>query len=329
MKAKKLAALLVGIVLPLSMACQRDRVDTGPSIPPLAPSQSPDGRQKSDTPDDSPPSPPDLKSQDAIEAAVPIEARVPNTMFREDECDTRAEAPDAFTWAQAADAIVLGKVRALRLAVDKVIGPDGKGGWKWHKDCKVANPALVIDLVVENAYTGEVPKEVSVRVGWVQLQYFRPQPLANGENGLIWTGIRSKSAGPLKPGSRVVTGLHKVDDVWSLMGDTILGVDAEDRIHVPRRPGDCLTTTPDELASKTIAEAAEIFARYAPTEAGEERRKLHQLLWGKGQTPAFYSAGYCTHEVPELAVEPEGLPSLKTEEKGKASPRPNRQRKRD
>ena len=207
MTANNPTIVLIGIALVMLTACQKDRpVDRGPSTDPQyagaeqdAPKESPDGKQKSDTPDDAWPSEPDPTMEISTELSVPIEARVPNTLFAEDECDSREKAPDACTWSQAADAVVVGEIRDVRLAVDKVIGADGKGGWRWYEECRVANPALVIDLTVEDAMTGEVSKAVSVRVGWEQIQHFRPLPYTGDDGVLAWTAIRSEAVGPLTP----------------------------------------------------------------------------------------------------------------------------------
>lgn len=214
---------------------------------------------------------------------------------------------------------MVGRIRGVRLAVDKVVGADGAGGWRWYDECEVANPALIIDLTVEDAMTGKVPKAASVRVGWAQLQHFRPLPYTGEDGALAWTAVRSEAVGPLRPGNRVVMGLHRVEGDWSLMGDTILGVDADDRIHVPRRPGDCFQ---DDQGGRRAPGPCR------STRAGSDRRRLHELQWGAAQTPAFYSAGYCTDEVPALAVEPDGLPSLETKESGKPSAPPARKRQR-
>jgi len=182
---------------------------------------------------------------DVLEASsIPEEARVPDTMCAEYECPTAFDRADACAWAAQADAVVVARITGLDVVEHPAIGRSADGSPIEMPDCKLINPALAIAMRVEHAMSGAVEGDITLRVGAHQLRFFEPPPHRGEDGSAQWTPTHLAGRGPLRVGQRVVVGMHVFSGGWSLMGDTILGVGSDGRVHVPERKGDCLSTDP-------------------------------------------------------------------------------------
>jgi hypothetical protein len=224
--------------------------------------------------------------------SIPVEARVPDTLYGQADCAQASPAPSACEWRDTVDAVVLGTVRSVRLVTAKPLARTQRG-WEPAASCKLVHPALTFAIDVEARLSGTAPASVQVMVGAEQVQRFRPLPLLHGPEGLHWALQRGSEHGPLRKGTRVVAGLAQVDGKWSLMGGALFGVDSEGILHAPPRSGDCMNMRPEALDGAAVADLAQVFGAcgVARSSRGEQRRASVRRVWGA--RPVRHSAPAC------------------------------------
>ena len=237
---------------------------------------------------------------------VPPEAQVPDTMCGERECGSILPPADTCAWAAQADAVVVARVTSLHLLDRPAFGlPLVDGQLQEVRDCKNVNPALAIGLEVEQVLSGVVEGSVVLLVGASQLQHFQPLPYRDSSGLVQWLPTLRPNRGPLRIDQRIVAGMHKISVGWSLMGDTILGVDASGRVRVVERAADCLDTDPVDLDGFGVETmAAEMCCNADPSDT-EARRSARSMRWGEDKSALFTHAAICLDPDPEATVEPE------------------------
>jgi hypothetical protein len=225
---------------------------------------------------------------------TPPEALVPDTLSGDVDCDSEEAAPSACAWASEADMVAVVTIERLRMDRNNAVAPDAVSGWKQVPNCRRVHPALGIDVSVSRVLAGSGPQRFELRVGARQVVHFRPMPRATTA-GIAWTPTQDPSVGPLRVGAQVVVAVHKTGSVWSLMGDVILGVDRDDRIHLPPRTGDCLNTLPQGVSGGEVSELASTLATCDAThrQSASRRRALRAKTWGAEQGPAHFAVADC------------------------------------
>jgi hypothetical protein len=241
----------------------------------------------------------DLRSPAQGEALMRVARQVPHAV-RNDECVSGSER-DMCAWAQAADALVVATVRAVRLATTPIAGPAEGAPWKWYDACKKVAPALEIDLDVEHDLAAKVTGVTTVRVGKRQLDGFTPS-LRRSKDGSVRWNVAEGETGPLQPGQRVLVALHyvKSQKVWSLMGEMFAAVDSEGIVRTPR--AGCLSRLPKELDQKGLPSVVDRLKACvaepistAAVDVGARRLRAwgDDAAFGASSHPANYMAAEC------------------------------------
>jgi len=173
-------------------------------------------------------------------------------MSGELSCTTTLPPSSACVWGAQADAIVVARVSALEPINRPALWHTTEGGWQVVENCPYANSALSIGLEVERVLSGTVDSRITVGVGADQVRRFDPHPV-RGEDGRVeWLGPWQAHRGPLRIGQRIMVGLHRYSQGWSLLEDTILGIGPGEIVFAPGRQADCLSTEPVEVNGLSI-----------------------------------------------------------------------------
>lgn len=237
-----------------------------------------------------------------VEAAPPSEvpppeARVPDTLAGDIDCEPRA-APSLCAWAGSADAVALFEVTAVRAErADAVALDPAAEKYVSTRSCRTVRAALRIEATVVKPLMGKLPSSVTVAVGAEQRGLFQPLPVA-AEDGLRWLPSERADTGPLRVGAYVVMAVHRVASGYSLMGDLIAGVDADNRVHRPRRAGDCFGGAPEGLTGPVDGLRATLSACDVASQDTLQLRAERRARWGSPEDPGLYRAAYCVDATP-------------------------------
>jgi len=183
-------------------------------------------------------------------------------------------------WAAQADAIVVAHITKLSPVDGPTMWPTPEGEWEEVHDCVFANPALSIGLQVDRTLSGTLHGDVTVMIGRNQVQRFNPLPVSGDSGSVEWIPTHLSNRGPLWVGQRIMLGLHRIEQGWSLMGDTILGIDSQGTVFAPERTADCLSTDPIDVHGLSIDAVAELMACSLDPVAVEERRAARESTFG-------------------------------------------------
>lgn len=225
---------------------------------------------------------------------------VPNALVGS-ECTNKAPL-ETCTWAGAADAVVVARVRDVRLVDTPVAGPAKDAAWKWYRTCSTTSPALEIDVDVERDFRAKLSGRVTVHMGKRQVDMLAPSPNRGPDGSLQWL-TSPRDPKPLAAGQKVLMALHYVAEqaVWSLMGELVSGIDGDGTVHVPR--AGCSNRTPTELDEKSMAFVSSRIGsclESPPSAAAQAWRAQRQRIWGSAAHPARYLAAECIE--PDFAV---------------------------
>jgi hypothetical protein len=257
---------------------------------------------------------PDAATPGPVETDPVKQAAVPDTLGGDGEClqddEGYAEPPDLCEWIAVGDATVVAVIEGLEHLDEPGWGfpPDAPDGRLLSsEECRPSTRAFEIDIRVEHTWFGQPPETVRVRVGSGQMDYFIPHPSSvDPETGeLSWFPAPRESRphqGPLRIGQRIVLGISRVEvehegettEYWSLMGNTILGTDEDERIYVYQRREDCdFNLTPARLDRVTVSEALELIQDCSDEllQSGRELGERVREVWG---TPRNAVAALCS-----------------------------------
>jgi hypothetical protein len=165
------------------------------------------------------------------------------------------------------------------------------------EDCKFSNPGLSIGLQVKRVLSGTVDNNISLAVGHNQIQSFQPLPTRADDGSVEWLPNSRPDRGPLRVGQRIMVGLHSYALGWSLMGDTILGIDSSGIVYALGRQADCLSTEPGELNGLDIEAVADKLSCTPDPEDVAIRRAGRDFMWGDAVST---HAASCTDAPPSV-----------------------------
>ena len=196
------------------------------------------------------------------------------------------DAPPLCVWAKSVDAIVWGEISELRFPEFPAVTADG-GQEVWTCAGPVDEP-LEIALTVEDIIMGAAPSEVSVRVGFDQLDEWQPRPALHPSGAEVWVGDGPK----LEIGQKLGLALHKAPNgtMWGILGERLF-VERADSTLLVQAYSQCQEPAPQGLDGMTRASLRAALAACQETQESQYRRALLAGAWDNRKTWAY--AGYC------------------------------------
>lgn len=218
-------------------------------------------------------------------------------------------------WAQSGDLLVMGGIASLRLEDGPVVGSrlvDGKEDLTPRGTCDgVVEGVLAIDLNVDETVwdaDDAQPAHLTVYVGRDRWAMFNPMPVEQKSDGsIVWEDTNYGDVGQgLKPGQRVGLLAHAIDGMdrkgdavettqWSVLGEPLFVVDAEDRVVFQKHTGETGQGAPIDVKDlRWTALVDTVKDCGAVSEGAKARRATMDRMWGPASGRASaYRAGMC------------------------------------
>lgn len=240
---------------------------------------------------------------------------LPSIVLEEDVEETTPAPVSVCDWAQSGDLLVMGSISSLRLEGSPVVGSrlvDGKEDFTPRATCDgVVEGVLAIDLDIDEVLWDADDVKVNtltVYVGRDRWAMFNPMPVEQKADGsIVWEDTNYGDLGQsLQPGQRVgllaraIEGMDREGNTiettqWSVLGEPMFMVDAEDRVVFQKHTGETGQSGPIDVKALRWTELVEVVKGCgAVSEAAKERRATMDRMWGPASGRASaYRAGMC------------------------------------
>lgn len=237
------------------------------------------------------------------------------TIVRGEDSEDATPAPvSVCDWAQSGDVLVMGSIANVRLEDSPVVGSrriDGEEDLTPRADCDgLVEGALAIDLDVDEVLwnaDSATPDTFTFYVGRDRWVMFNPYPAAQKSDGsIVWENARPSDLGaPLQVGQRVGVLAHAVpgmdadgqeteDEQWSLLGESMFYVDAQDRVVFQKDTSETQGIPVNEETLTLEGLTDTLAGCDAVSTVAKARQAQMNRMWGPASGRASaYRAGMC------------------------------------